>query len=87
VIDLSGGPGHSSIGFKYWRDPGPFVQYLGFLGPWGRFLGFWKVMGSATYAFSNVENMSVAAAETQAPRRNIPKAAKRVFWRVMIFYG
>ncbi|OQE13873.1 hypothetical protein PENFLA_c042G00184 [Penicillium flavigenum] len=28
----------------------------------------------------------VAAAETQNPRHNIPKAAKRVFWRFLIFY-
>lgn len=43
-------------------------------------------MSSAAYAYSNVENISVAAAETQNPRHNIPKAAKRVFWRIMIFY-
>lgn len=41
---------------------------------------------SAAYAFSNVENISVAGAETQNPRHNIPKAAKRVFWRIMVFY-
>src|SRR5699024_9806425 len=33
-----------------------------------------------------VENISVPAAETQNPRYNIPKAAKRVFWRIAIFY-
>lgn len=43
-------------------------------------------MTSAAYAFSNVENISVAGAETQNPRHNIPKAAKRVFWRILIFY-
>ncbi|RYF48991.1 MAG: hypothetical protein EOO38_08940, partial [Cytophagaceae bacterium] len=28
----------------------------------------------------------MAAAETQNPRRNIPKACKKVFARVLIFY-
>lgn len=55
-------------------------------GSWGRFVGFWRVLVSAAYAFSNVENLSVAGAETQNPRYNIPKAAKRVFWRIMILY-
>jgi amino acid transporter len=29
----------------------------------------------------------MAAAETQAPRRNIPIAAKRIFFRVVVFYS
>ena len=28
----------------------------------------------------------VAAGETENPRRNIPKAVRRVFWRILIFY-
>lgn len=59
---------------------------MGVPGAWGRFLGVWRVMISAAYAFSNVENISVAGAETQNPRYNIPRAAKRVFWRIAIFY-
>ncbi|KAJ5631268.1 amino acid permease, partial [Penicillium longicatenatum] len=86
VITAGGGPDHTAIGFKYWRDPGPFVQYLGIPGPLGRFMGFWTVFVNAAYAYSSVETISMAAAETHAPRRNIPKAAKRVFVRVMLFY-
>lgn len=73
------------MGFRFWRDPGPFAQFLGIDGSWGRLLGFWRVLNSAAYAFSNVENISVAAAEMQNPRHNIPKAAKRVFWRILTF--
>ncbi|KAJ6083991.1 amino acid permease [Penicillium sp. IBT 16267x] len=86
VITAGGGPDHTSIGFKYWRDPGPFVQYLGVPGPLGRFMGFWTVFANAAYAYSSVETISMAAAETHAPQRNIPKAAKRVFVRVMLLY-
>ncbi|KAG6104767.1 hypothetical protein E4U14_005489 [Claviceps sp. LM454 group G7] len=85
-ITAGAGPHGKPIGFQFWKDPGPFVQYLNILGSWGRFVGFWRVLVSAAYAFSNVENISVAGAETQNPRQNIPKAAKRVFWRIFLFY-
>lgn len=39
-----------------------------------------------TTCFRGIENISMAATETQSPRRNIPIAAKRIFWRVAIFY-
>lgn len=74
------------LGFKYWRDPGPFTQYLGFDGALGQFLGFWTTFNNAVYSYSGVENVSLAASETKSPRRNIPIAAKRIFWRVAIFY-
>ncbi|KAJ5815573.1 amino acid permease [Penicillium riverlandense] len=86
VLTAGGGPDHRAIGFKYWHDPGPFVQYLGVPGALGRFMGFWSVFANAAYAYSSVETISMAAAETYAPRRNIPKAAKRVFVRVALFY-
>ncbi|KAE9407564.1 hypothetical protein BT96DRAFT_971261 [Gymnopus androsaceus JB14] len=85
-IDLGGVPGQSRLGFQYWRNPGPFVQYLGIPGSLGRFLGFWKIFSNAAYAYSGVETIATAAAETKNPRRNIPKAAKRIFFRVLFFY-
>lgn len=63
------------------------MQYLGFPGALGRFMGFWTVFSNAAYAYSSVETISMAAAETRAPRRNIPKAAKRVLVRVASFYS
>ncbi|KAJ5336645.1 hypothetical protein MYU51_005677 [Penicillium brevicompactum] len=85
VIDLGGVPGVPRRGFHYWKDPGPFVEYIS-TGSWGRFLGFWAVMTNAVYSFAGVESLAMAAAETQNPRHNIPKACKRVFARVSIFY-
>lgn len=43
VIDLGGVPGTPRIGFRYWKEPGPFVEYIA-TGSWGKFLGFWTVM-------------------------------------------
>jgi yeast amino acid transporter len=85
VIDLGGVPSQPRIGFQYWNNPGPFVEYIA-SGSWGNFLGFWAVMNNAVYSFAGVESVSVAAAETQNPRQNIPKACKRVFARVALFY-
>ncbi|KAE9401153.1 hypothetical protein BT96DRAFT_992357 [Gymnopus androsaceus JB14] len=85
-IDLGGVSGQPRLGFQYWRNPGPFVQYLGIPGTLGRFLGFWKTFSNAAYAYSGVDGIAGAAAETQNPRQNIPKAAKRIFWRVLMFY-
>lgn len=85
VIDLGGVPGQQRLGFHYWKTPGPFVEYIS-EGSWGRFLGFWAVMSNAVYSFAGVESLAMAAAETKNPRHNIPKACKRVFARVTIFY-
>ncbi|GAM82379.1 hypothetical protein ANO11243_003580 [Dothideomycetidae sp. 11243] len=86
VITCGGGPDHKSIGFRYWHNPGAFVQYLQVPGALGRFMGFWTTLNNALYAYSGIETITVAAAETRNARAAIPHAAKRVFWRIVIFY-
>ncbi|KAM5358408.1 hypothetical protein ACJZ2D_015315 [Fusarium nematophilum] len=85
VINLGGVPGTERIGFRYWRDPGPFVEYIA-TGSWGKFLGYWSVMTSAVFSFAGVESIAMAAAETRNPSKAIPKACKNVFIRILIFY-
>lgn len=85
VINLGGIPGHPRIGFRYWKTPGPFVEYIA-AGRWGQFLGYWAVMTNAVFSFAGVESVAMAAAETRNPRRAIPNACKRVFARVSLFY-
>ncbi|KAK3299724.1 amino acid permease-domain-containing protein [Chaetomium fimeti] len=85
VINLGGIPGTERIGFRYWRDPGPFVEHIA-TGEWGKFLGFWAVMTGAVFSFAGVESLAMAAAETENPREAIPRACKRVFARIIIFY-
>lgn len=67
VLVSGGGPDHEVIGFKYWRDPGPFVQFLGVPGSWGRFLGFWATFTSAVYSFSYVGTPSQITSEARVP--------------------
>ena len=85
VINLGGTPGSPRIGFSYWNNPGPFVEYIA-SGNLGKFLGFWGVLTSAVFSFAGVESLAMAAAETCSPRRAIPRACKRVFARVLLFY-
>lgn len=63
------------------------MQYLGIGGSLGRFLGFWSTFNNAAYAYGGMDDITVVASETKAPRRNIPKAAKRIFVRVLLFYS
>ncbi|USW55837.1 Putative amino acid permease/ SLC12A domain-containing protein [Septoria linicola] len=86
LLTCGGGPDGKTIGFQYWRNPGPFVQYLDVPGSLGRFMGFWSTFNSALYAYGGIHAIVIAAAETKNPRQAIPMAAKRIFWRVLIFY-
>lgn len=52
VLVCGGGPDGEVIGFRYWRNPGPLVQYLDVPGPLGRFMGFWTTFSNAVYSFS-----------------------------------
>ncbi|KAM3497678.1 hypothetical protein MY10362_008980 [Beauveria mimosiformis] len=89
VIFFGGGPDQNHIrGFYYWEHPGAFVQFRGVSGSTGRFLSFWQAFITAGFAFiTSPELIAIAAGETVAPRRNIPKAARRFVWRLAIFYG
>jgi yeast amino acid transporter len=84
-ITCGGSPSGDVIGFRFWENPGPMNEYLK-EGALGRFLGFWKVFIQATFAYGGSEMVVVASGETENPRRNIPKAVRRVFWRILIFY-
>ncbi|CAM1506346.1 Fc.00g059870.m01.CDS01 [Cosmosporella sp. VM-42] len=88
VIFFGGGPSQDHIlGFHYWKDPGAFKEYIS-PGNTGHFLAYWSAFISAGFAFiTSPELIAIAAGETVAPRRNIPKAASRFIWRLAIFYG
>lgn len=86
VLDLGGGPNHDRIGFRYWKDPGPFVQFYGISGITGRFLGWSRVVTQAAFAYVGSEVVAMAAAEAKNPRRNLPKAIRRVYIRLLLFY-
>ncbi|ORY78952.1 amino acid permease Dip5 [Protomyces lactucae-debilis] len=79
------GPTGQAGGFKYWKNPGAFKQYL-VGGNLGYFLAVWSTTVQATFAFLGTELVGVCVGEAQNPRRNVPKAIRRTFWRILIFY-
>ncbi|KAF9521130.1 hypothetical protein BS47DRAFT_1286143, partial [Hydnum rufescens UP504] len=87
VVDLGGNPKHDRIGFRYWEHPyGPMGIYLK-KGSLGIFLGFWFViMINALFAYIGTELIGVTVGEAENPRENVPKAIRRTFWRIAIFY-
>jgi amino acid transporter len=85
IVDLGGGPNHDCLGFRYWKNPGAMKEYES-TGNTGRFLGLFSVLVNAAFSYSGVELVAVAAGEAENPRKNIPKAVRRVFWRILFFY-
>lgn len=85
VIDLGGAPTHDRLGFRYWHNPPAMLEFIG-TGSWGRFLGFFNTLINAGFSYGGVEMVAVAAGEAENPRKNIPKAVRRVFWRILFFY-
>lgn len=55
-------------------------------GATGRFLGFFSVLVYAAFTYAGVEMVAAAAGEAENPRRNVPKAVRRVIWRILLFY-
>ncbi|RSH92088.1 hypothetical protein EHS25_008500 [Saitozyma podzolica] len=86
VITLGGAPDHDRIGFRYWTNPGAFTDFNGITGATGHFLGFFSAFINASFSFIGVETVVIAAAETANPLRSIPKATKRVTYRICFFY-
>lgn len=77
------------IGFRYWVDPGPFNAYL-LTDPnqagLAKFLGFWAVLIKAAFAYQGTELVGIAAGETENPRKTVPSAIRKSFFRIIFFF-
>lgn len=85
VIDLGGAPDQERLGFHYWNDPGAMREYIG-NGATGRFAGWFATLIAASFSFGGSEGIIAAAGEAQDPQKNIPKAIRHVFLRIIFFY-
>jgi len=85
ILICGGGPTKHAYGFYTWQNPGAMNEYYTD-GSLGRFLGLFSVFVQAAFSYSGVETVAVAAGEAENPRKNIPKAVRRVFWRILFFY-
>ncbi len=70
--------GHHPIGFQNWT-----IGDAPFHGGW---IAIFSVFFVAGFSFQGTELVGVTAGETENPRKNIPRAIKGVFWRILIFY-
>lgn len=90
IIDLGGNPKHDRLGFRYWRDPnGPMGKYLIEQvknTSLSIFLGFWATLTNALFAYIGTELIGVTVGEAENPRKNIPIAIRRTFFRILVFY-
>ncbi|KAI9616360.1 hypothetical protein H4Q26_010750 [Puccinia striiformis f. sp. tritici PST-130] len=83
---LGGTPTHDRIGLRHIINPGPFNQLHGIPGATGRFLAFWTVFLQASYSYMGTEMVAITAGEAANPRKTVPKAIERVFYRILVFY-
>lgn len=77
VLVAGGGPTGETPGTEYWHNPGAFAN---------GFKGVVSVFVTAAFAYAGVELVGLAAAESENPRRALPRAIKQVFWRILMFY-
>ncbi|MER2107849.1 MAG: amino acid permease [Solibacillus sp.] len=70
--------GHDPVGFKnFFVEEAPFN---------GGFFALFGIFLAAGFSFQGTEMLGVTAGETDDPAKNIPKAVKSVFWRILLFY-
>jgi lysine-specific permease len=76
--------GSEAVGFQNWslHDPasGAHAPFVGGL------TAVLMVFLVAGFSFQGTEGVGLAAAETADPGKNVPKAIKSVFWRILLFY-
>ncbi|KAH6693820.1 arginine permease [Plectosphaerella plurivora] len=73
------------IGFKYWKTPGPFVEYV-VEGATGKFVGFWSVLIIAGFSFQGSELVGIGAGEAADPGRTVPRAIRNTFWGIFTLF-
>lgn len=78
VAMIAGIIGGESVGFENWTvGDAPFV---------GGGMGILAVFMIAGFSFQGTEMLGIAAGETEDPEKNIPRATRSVFWRILLFY-
>lgn len=87
VLFFGGGPNqHGVQGFKYWKNPGAFVEHLA-PGNTGKFLACWTGLIKAGFAFIlSPELITLCSLEAEYPRRNLPIVCRRFIYRLFFFY-
>ena len=92
-IDAGAGQ-HGYLGFDTWKNPGAFGSSPDRVTPGfvisneglAKFVGFWAVMIQAGFSYQGTELVGIAAGETSNPRKTVPAAIKKTFYRIVFFF-
>jgi amino acid transporter len=87
-ICINAGAGQQGyMGFDTWVHPGPFVAYDN-ISPdsTAKFVGFWAVLIQAAFSYQGTELVGIAAGETENPRKTVPSAIRKTFFRILFFF-
>lgn len=69
------------------NDPVGFSNFFVGDAPFnGGLLAMFGIFLAAGFSFQGTEMLGVTAGETDDPGKNIPKAVRSVFWRILLFY-
>ncbi|WVF69395.1 hypothetical protein IAT40_004171 [Kwoniella sp. CBS 6097] len=85
IIDLGGVSTQDRLGFTYWKHGRAFKPYKT-TGDLGKFLGFFNALVLALFAYMGSELVAVTVGEAKNPRKTVPKAIKKTFFRILFFY-
>ncbi|KAI1437439.1 amino acid permease/ SLC12A domain-containing protein [Xylaria sp. CBS 124048] len=85
IVAVGGNPQHDHFGFRYWYDPGSFAEFYS-TGTLGRFQGFLSCLITASFTVAGPDYVSMAAGETENPRKVLPRAFNAVFYRLTTFF-
>ncbi|ESK89853.1 general amino acid permease agp2 [Moniliophthora roreri MCA 2997] len=89
ITMVGGNPLHDVYGFRFWdssKVPGtPFAEYIA-TGSLGRFHGFLACLLQSSFTIAGPDMVSLAAAEAESPRRNLPRTFRSVIYRLTTFF-
>lgn len=51
-----------------------------------KFVGFWSVLIQAGFSYQGTELVGIAAGETDNPRKTVPAAIRKTFYRILFFF-
>ncbi|KAK4544294.1 hypothetical protein LTR36_004504 [Oleoguttula mirabilis] len=77
ILLNTGAIGGDYVGFRYWSDPGPIANGIN---------GFGQCFLLAAVYYCGTEMLAITAAESRNPTRDLPKAIKNTFWRILIIF-
>jgi amino acid transporter len=85
VTMVGGNPQHDAYGFRYWKEPGSFAEYI-HKGTLGRFEGFLGAFFQASFTCVGPEYVAMVAGEAIYPRKTLKTAYKTMYYRFGIFF-